>query len=197
MQAAAEDLQKVFPKSTQPAETHWENLRILLARWMDSAKKHENNTEEKTFFYMVPLPALFCVNQIINKRVSPSALSAGRRTSPFTAKQCSLAWDRKLFPCIQQHCRVSWGKQGEVPYPSKLLQGKKEAEHEMLPSLVGNVSAISTHWAEGLRYSTFSICSFYEAVLASLELGQNNILVLQQVLWDQTTRDENPSSVLQ
>lgn len=33
-------------------------------------------------------------------------------------------------------------------------------------------------------------------MLASLELGQSNILVPQQVLWDQTTCDKDPSSVL-
>lgn len=69
----------------------------------------------------------------------------------------------------------------------------------MPPSLTRNVGSIPTHRAEGLHYppcERFSIPSFYTTVPASLDLGQSNILVPRQVLWDPATRDEDPSSAL-
>lgn len=46
---------------------------------------------------------------------------------------------------------------------------------------------------------TFLVPSFCERVLATqarLEPGQSNILILWQVLWDQTTRDKYPRFAL-
>jgi len=72
--------------------------------------------EEKAFFYVMSLPALFYVNQGINNCISPSALNTGRRTLPSTAKQFSLRWDRKLSMCTQQGCRMAWEVQGKTSF---------------------------------------------------------------------------------
>lgn len=57
VQARVQKLQKVFPKSTQPAEIHRKACENSTHEMTDNAAK----MEEKAFFYMMSLPAFFVV----------------------------------------------------------------------------------------------------------------------------------------